>query len=379
MKQILISLTIRAMFCASASLSAENNYLALTPPESDKSYVFSPFGASETLKNLQLIISSPEKESQETLKQNRTKSSSAIDCTSYAILDNAISIKEPILEQLRHIRNIVLTTKFSNPSEASNLVNQINQIVVDKTQGFISKIIQITDIPPNTEIVLLNTVMVKNAWKYPLKKKAEALSFKFSAETTSNVQASYGIVNCQIYESEQSCFLGLETREQGLSMIFKLNKKGYTTNPLTGAELLAYQHNKIPQQVMLTLPNGYVTSTYNLLTTLLATPFLSKLSSTGLAINIIKQVAALEWDNLGLTGGASIAEEEEVMLMGIQPLKEITIDRPFSFACVQETSANSEIIFMGSIQDMDGLIEHYISKRNFGLKRNLVSSDGEKH
>ncbi|MBW8309035.1 MAG: hypothetical protein K0M45_05285 [Candidatus Paracaedibacteraceae bacterium] len=379
MKQILVPLTIRAMFCASASLSAENNYMDLTLPEFEGSYLFSPLGINETLKITQLIIPSSEKDRQKFLKlflKNRKELSSAVDFTSYVILDDSISMKERMLEQLTNVGNIVLKTNFSNPLETVSL---INQRVEDKTQGLISKIIEVPEVPTNRGMVLLNTVVIRSAWKYPLKEKADALLFRFSEEAVSNVRANCGPVSCQLYESEQSYFVGLETTELDLSMIFKLNKNGYTSSPLTRSELLAYHHKKIPQQIMLTLPSGYIASTHDLLRSLSADPSILKFKTASLTIDTIKQVVILEWDNLGLTGGASTASENEVMLMDIHPLKEITIDRPFSFACIQETFTNPEIILIGSIQDMDGLIAHYTSKRSYGLKRNFVSSGEEKH
>ncbi|AIK95990.1 serpin family protein [Candidatus Odyssella acanthamoebae] len=379
MKQILVPLTIIATCCAREPLSGEDGSLDLIPSEQDRNYIFSPLGASKTLKALQLIFPAIKKDPQVSLEQSDKgpkELSPAIECLSYIILDNAISLKEPMLKQLMDVENIVLKTNFSNAAETASLVNKT---IEDETQGLVSEIIQVTDVPANAELVLLNTVIVGTAWKYPLKKKAEALSFKFSDATVFNVRASYGSVGCYFYESDQSYFVELETSEHDLSMIFKLAKNGYITSPLTLSEIFHYQQNKVQQQVMLTIPNGYVTSTHDLIKTLSSEISILKPNIKGLTLALAKQVATIEWDDQGITGGAPTAVIDRVGPMVKQSIKEITINRPFSFACVQGTSASLDIILTGSIRDMNGLIAYYTSKRNFGLKTNLVSSDEEKH
>jgi serine protease inhibitor len=379
MKHILVPLTIIATCCALEPLSVENVSLDLRLLDASRSYIFSPLGASKTLKTLHLILPAATKDSQAFLKQldkNRQELLPAIDCLSYIILDNTISLKELMVKQLMDVGNIVLKTNFSNAIETATLANKTLE---EETQGVVGEIIQVREVPANTDLILLNTVIVRTAWKYLLKEKTEALSFELSESAAFNVSASHGSVGCYLYETDQTYYLELETTDQDLSMIFKLAKNGYVTRPLTLVEILHHQQNKVWQQVMLTLPHGYVTSTYDLLKVLSSEISLPKSPTPDPTVAVAKQVATMEWDHHGITGGAPTAVKYELEALAEQPIKEVTINRPFSFACVQGSLANLTVIFTGSIQDMDGLIAYYTSQRSFGLKRILVSSDEERH
>lgn len=347
------------------------------------SYALSPLGVSDTLSTIKIILSPAETHYQEslsaftghatpeTLAQFRKTLSPAINAKSYTISDQNVILKSEGKQALETAGDISIETSFQSPETATD---KINGIVSSDTQGAIQIILKPTDISSNTGLVLLNTVFVKTGWKHPLTKLKQAIRFKISANSCHAVQASYGDINCHVYETGDHYFVGIDTQESELLMILKLAKTDYEVSMITSTELNEFLKNSTSQKIALTLPNGYITTIHDLKAELSPkisilkpnTWFQSILSDKKATISLMRQIATVEWDEKGFMGAAATTAVIGLKSLSRQLPTEIVFDRPFSFTFIQTTANQPIPIFEGMIKDEDGLILFHETKGNYG-------------
>jgi serine protease inhibitor len=291
--------------------------------------------------------------------------SPVINYQDYIISDDTISLSQDALKKLKNSGNILLQTSFSVPDKA---IEFVNRVIADNTDNIITNPLSASDISLNTGLILLNTAFVKAYWKQPLNQKANPLTFYFSKDTCCNVTASYGTIHCQTYESGSSYFIGLETNDRKLNMVFKLDKEGYTSSLISTPELLSFQKNRKYQPIDLVIPNGVIISTHDLkpiFSHAMYTSHSYATSQQNVPISLVKQAVTIEWDESGFSGAHDSLATDSSPLES-SPKQVLQLDRPFSFALVQDNQPTPSVVFEGVVKDEEGIIPYYVPDHCYG-------------
>lgn len=275
----------------------------------------------------------------------------------FIFFSQGMAFNESRLEQLKQLSTEIIETDFTNPKKACDQVNQKVDLV---TNHKIPDILKPEDLKGDKgSLVLLNTTYIKANWQDDF--KSTKINFKTPKEAKKK-DGFTGDVDLQ-YNQTPECTTLLLPGEESTFLIVRMTPDG-ALSPINDQEIKAlFQKGKDENLIKLTMPNFTIENTLDLKKTLIQSlPHL--LSEKSFVIDLYKELQPvaittflqknkLEVNKDGIEGAsASVMSLVPRMMIHEKNVKEITIDRPFSFAVIKKINDHQWFtVFTGHIVD----------------------------